>query len=267
VTAQALGNVALEDINDSDIGETFRLFFGFCGDEPGELLVVTDANGLFGMSVDLIRLLRLHGLVPPMLVVGIGYANHSHIAETLDARARDLTPSPMTAFPGSGGGEAFRRFLRGSVIPRAQVLAPAAGRTTYFGHSLGGMFGAFDLVSADRLFDRHIISSPSLWWGKRELARRDLRPVTGDAFFCIGANETDEGRRREGAGLPDGHPLKPVPNYLDMVADLVEFTDALSEQAGAGLRMTTLILPDEYHATAAPVALTRGLRWHFEGRG
>jgi predicted alpha/beta superfamily hydrolase len=263
----ALGNVSIEDINDNDIRETFRLFFGWCGDEPEDLLVVTDANGLFGMTVDLINLLQLHALVPPMLVVGIGYASASHVAQTLEARVRDLTPSPMTAFEGSGGGEAFRRFVRDSVLPRALAVAPGAEQTTYFGHSLGGLFGACDLVSGDRLFDRHIISSPSLWWGRRELMNRDLRQTTGEAFFCIGGNETDEGRRQEGARLPEGHPLKPPPTHLDMVADFIQFTATLSEQAGSGLRMTSLILPDEYHATTSPVALTRGLRWHFEGRG
>ena len=266
MTDQALGNVVIEDVRDDDIGETFRLFFGMCGDEPTELLVVTDANGLFGMTIDLVRLLQLHGILPSLLVAGVGYASASQLSETVAVRTRDLTPSPMSAFPGSGGADSFRRFLRNDVIPRARAVAPATRSATYFGHSLGGLFGTYDLVSGDKVFDRHIISSPSLWWGRRELTRRDLQHVTGEAFFCIGADETDEGRRREGAGLPDGHHLKPVPNYLDMVADLMEFATTLSQQARAGLRMTTLVVPDEYHSTASPIALTHGLRWHFEGR-
>jgi hypothetical protein len=266
VNGKGSGDATTEDVHDAEIGETFRLFFGACGDEPGELLIVTDANGLFGMAVDLVRLVRLHGLIPPILVVGVGYADASQIAQTLSARSRDLTPSPMPAFPGSGGASSFRRFLSNSVLPRARGIAPSADRTTYFGHSLGGLFGTYDLISNDRIFDRHIISSPSLWWGGRELLHRDLGLTTGEAFFCIGAEETDEGRRREGAALPKGHPLKPPSIHLDMVADLEEFTAALSAQTGEGLSMSSLILPDEYHATTSPVALTRGLRWHFEGR-
>jgi predicted alpha/beta superfamily hydrolase len=266
VAAQALGDVEVEDVEDAGIGERFRLFFGACGAEPGELLVVADGNGLFGTAVDLVRLMQLPRLVPPVLVVGVGYASAPTIVETQVQRARDFTPSPSRAFAGSGGAEAFRRFLRAEVLPRARAHAPTIERTTYFGHSLGGLFGTVDLVAADPVFDRHVISSPSLWW-RRHALLAEPHPVTrGEAFFGIGADETDAGRRREGAALPEDHPLKPVGFELDMVDDLMRFTDGLRASAGPGVRLETVVIPGEYHATVAPISLSRGLRWLFEDR-
>jgi hypothetical protein len=210
--------------------------------------------------------LQLYALVPSLLVVGVGYASASTISDTLAARERDLTPSPVAEFPGSGGANAFRRFLASVALPRARVLAPTLRRTTYFGHSLGGLFGVHDLLAEDRLFDRHVISSPSLWWDNHALLRHELPEVAaGEAFFCIGGEETDEGRRREGAALPDGHRFKPHPTYLDMVDDVRRFVARLQARAGNDLRLQSLVLPDEYHVTSPPVALTRGLRWLFEG--
>ena len=44
------------------------------------------------------------------------------------------------------------------------MLVAAARDVTYFGHSLGGLFGAHTLLTATSTFDRYICSSPSLWW-------------------------------------------------------------------------------------------------------
>ena len=242
-------------------GETYRLSVAWCGEEPADAVVLTDADGLFGMTVDLVRLMRLPAIVPPLLVVGVGYAAATGIGDTIAARTRDLTPTAVAAFPDSGGGPGFREFLRGEVLPRVGELAPTIGRTTYFGHSLGGLFGVHDLLAGDRLFDRHLLSSPSLWWDGHALLDADIGAMSGEAYLCIGAEETDDGRRREAVALPDDHPFKPPAQHLDMVRDLELFADRLAAHAGPGLRVETAVFPDEFHATVPPVALTRGLRW------
>ena len=242
-------------------GETYRLSVAWCGEDPAEALVLTDADGLFGMAVDIVRMMRLPELVPALLVVGVGYAAAVEIADTIPARTRDLTPTGVGAFPGSGGSAAFRELVRTAVMPQIQELAPSVRRTTYFGHSLGGLFGVHDLLSAERLFDRHIISSPSLWWDGHELLSAAIPQIAGEAFLGIGGDETDEGRRREAAALADGHPFKPPPQHLDMVDDLRRFADRLMAGAGPDLRLETAVFEDEFHATVPPIVLTRGLRW------
>jgi hypothetical protein len=228
---------------------------------------VTDANGLFGMAVDSIRMMQIPALLPAVLVVGIGYPTAASIADTVAIRARDLTPTPMEAFPGSGGAPAFLQFIRDELLPWVGHRFPdALERTVYFGHSLGGLFGTHALLTDPPVFDDYVISSPSLWWDhhaavqweKQWAAEHD--DLFGRAYFGIGGGETDEGRRVEATNLPDGDRFKPPPMYLDMVADLWRFTNALRRRRYPSLTVAMDVFPDEFHATAPPVVLSRGLR-------
>ncbi len=90
-------------------------------------------------------------------------------------------------------------------------IAPTVDAVTLFGQSLGGMFAVNEWLADDRLFDRYVISSPSLRW--------DDVP----AYLAIGSEETDAGRRREAAALPNDAVWKPPPTHLDMVDDLGRF--------------------------------------------
>ncbi|HZX56577.1 MAG TPA: alpha/beta hydrolase-fold protein [Ilumatobacteraceae bacterium] len=269
----ALGDVDIYDLASAEVGDTFRVFVGRCGEVPHALLLVTDANGMFGMAVDTVRLMQLPGLVPPMLVVGVGYPAAATIVETVEIRARDLTPTQTSRFEGSGGGDAFLGFIRRELLPwiaeRAQTsFAP----TIYFGHSLGGLFGAHALLSEGATFDHWIISSPSLWWDHHVMFERERSyaaahtDLTAGVWFGIGGEETDEGRRREGANLPYGHPMRPARTHLDMVADMTHFVDALRDRGYPSLTIDADIYPDEFHATVAPVVLSRGLRKIFAKR-
>jgi hypothetical protein len=83
-------------------------------------------------------------------------------------------------------------------------------------------------------------------------------------FLAIGADETDEGRRREGVNLPVGHRAKPPDQYLDMVDDVVRFAAALRSREYPSLELTTAVYPDEFHVTVPALVFTRGLR-HFFG--
>jgi predicted alpha/beta superfamily hydrolase len=267
----ALGDVEVRDVHSDVVGGPFRLFVATCGAAPRSTLVVTDANGLLGLTVDTVRLMQLPALVPPLLVVGVGYPDARTIGDTVDLRTRDLTPTPSSRFPGSGRAAAFLRFLREDVLALVERAHPGAvDDTIYFGHSLGGLLGVHDLVSDDPVFDHHIVSSPSLWWDHHRVVDdvRSAHPHPGqrqrDAFFGIGGDETDAGRRREAADLPVGHPSRPGRTHLDMVDDMARFVELLRGRVDLRLRLDARVFPGEYHATVAPVTLTHGLRHVFE---
>jgi predicted alpha/beta superfamily hydrolase len=227
---------------------------------------------LFGTVVDTIRMMHIPALLPAVLVVGIGYPGAATIVDTLAIRARDLTPTPMNLFPGSGGAPSFLQFIRGELSPWiGQRWPDSLRRRIYFGHSLGGLFGVHALFAESPVFDDYVISSPSLWWDhhapydweKHWAAGHD--DLTAQTYFSIGADETDEGRRLEATNLPEASPFKPPPTYLDMVGDLWRFTSALRRRRYPNLTVAMDVFPHEFHATAAPIALNRGLR-HLLGR-
>lgn len=267
----ALGGTEVHDLWSDAVGDTFRVFVGHCAPDPRAVLFVTDANGLFGLAVDTVRLMQIPGLVPPLLVVGVGYPDAEAVIDTVEVRARDFTPTPSSRFPGSGGADAFIDFISNELRPwLADRFPKAAGDVTYFGHSLGGLFGTYTLLSATATFDRYICSSPSLWWDNEAIftidnERPDAARLNSRVFYGIGSLETDAGRRTEAKHLADGHPAKPPAMVLDMVDDLRRFIDQLGRRNDPTLRIDSVEIDDEFHATVPAIVLNRALRrFHSE---
>lgn len=264
--AAPLGGTEVHDLWSDAVGDTFRVFVGQCGPNPQAILFVTDANGLFGMAVDTIRLMQIPGLVPSLLVVGVGYPEAEAVIDTVEIRARDLTPTPSSHMPGSGHGDAFIEFVSSELRPWLAGRFPTAvDDLTYFGHSLGGLLGTYTLLTASPTFDRYIVSSPSLWWDDEvifaiERRRAETDRLCSEVFFGIGSLETDEGRRREATNLEEGHPAKPPSGYLDMVGDLRRLIAQLAARDDPTLGITSVEIADEFHATVPGVVLSRALR-------
>lgn len=275
----ALGATEVHDVFAEPVGDTLRLFIGHChsaNTSPSHTLVVTDGNGFFGTAVDLVRSLQLMRLVPPMLVVGVGYPDAVGLRDTIQIRARDLTHSAGELHPMSGGGERFAEFLNVQLRAWCEQRWPGATEhATFFGHSLGGLFGVNLVLSQPTAPDHHarfqaaIVSSASLWWNDHDTfaAAESLDPDLGldvHVFAGIGAEETVSGRVRESAALPDSHPIKATEaDGLDMVDDLARFIDQLRRREDPSLRLDHVVLDDEFHVSVAPAVLARGLRAVF----
>jgi len=134
-----IGAAAAHDLWSDQVNDTFRVFIGECGEQPEASVFVADGNGLFGLAVDTIRLMQIPALLPSMLVVGIGYPWADTVADTIDIRARDLTPTLWPTYPGSGGAGAFLRFIRETLFEWVGRQFPSClASTVFFGHSLGG---------------------------------------------------------------------------------------------------------------------------------
>ncbi|TDT17403.1 putative alpha/beta superfamily hydrolase [Ilumatobacter fluminis] len=267
--ANALGGTDVHDLWSDSVEDTFRIFVGHCGAEPRGVLVVTDANGLFGLTVDTVRMMQIPALVPSLLVVGVGYPDAATIVDTISVRTRDLTPTPIPRAAASGGADAFIEFISTELRPWLSERFPGASDdTTYFGHSLGGLFGTYALLTAPTTFDRYIVSSPSLWWDgeaifdiERSASERD--GLRSEVYFGIGSLETDAGRRIEGRNLPTGHVAKPPSAHLDMVADMRRFVRQLASRSDPTLTLVSAEIDDEFHATVPGAVLSRALRTFF----
>src|SRR5262245_17384402 len=121
-----LGDVEVHDIASSELGMPLRIFVGHCGEAPGTTLVLTDGNGLIGLAVDTVRLMQIPGLLPSMLVVGVGYPDAAIVADTMDLRFRHLAPTPSRHHEGSGRADAFVRYFRTELFPWLDARFPGA---------------------------------------------------------------------------------------------------------------------------------------------
>ncbi len=177
---------------------------------------VSDANGAFGLTVDIVRHLQLGGHVPPLVVVGIGYPV-ALLRQTLAPRTRDLTPtvSPvMTDGAGdvvaSGGAAAFLAFVADELQPWVRERLPVGPDAVYVGHSLGGLFGASTLFERPATFRGYALASPSIWWDDHVILRHEAAYAAAHADLAatvvvtVGRPRDGRGsraRRRAGAGV------------------------------------------------------------------
>jgi len=262
-------SVSVHQLHAPSVGDDFSISVAACGPDPQATLVVTDAAGLFGTAVDTVRMMQLPGIVPSMLVVGVGYPGADLLVDTIQIRARDLTPTKTSVFEYGGGASDFAQFLHQDLRSWLRDRYPAAvDDMAYFGHSLGGLFGAFVMLTNHEVFDRYIISSPSLWWDERLLFQQEairaerLGDLATTAFFGIGGLETNDGRRLESINLADDHPAKAASDYLDMVEDMRLFLEQLRSRDYPSLAIESVVIVDEFHATVPGIVLNRALR-HF----
>lgn len=277
-----LADTDVHYLSSARAGAEFKIFVGHCGTLPAApaaspaVLYLTDANGYFGLAVDLIRSMQLSRHLPPLLVVGIGYRAGA-IAETIPARTRDLTPTSDPAFarlfpgqPAMGGAAAMLAFITDELMPwTARNYGADPAGASYFGHSFGGLFGSYVLLREPAVFRSYIIASPSLWWDNGAIFALEERyaqahgDLAATVYFGIGADETHEGRLREAQNMPPDQQAKTGARYIDMVADMARLTGRLQHRRYPALNLRTETFPGEFHITVPPLALSRGLRYAF----
>jgi uncharacterized protein len=262
------------------VGDEFKIFVGHCGDDgprPASVLYVTDANGLFGSTVDVVRLMQLSAFLPAILVVGIGYRMGA-LAETVILRTRDFTPTSDPAFTRifpdhtlMGGAGRFLAFIRDELRPWvASRYAVDVDDSMYFGHSLGGLFGTYVLLTEPRTFRRYAIGSPSLWWHDDMMFDEEAKyaathdDLPAKVFFAVGAHEDHDGRQREASRLSVDEQRKARVRFIDMVADTERMVAALRARRYPSLEIDSVVLPDEFHITVPLVNLSRALRSFFD---
>ncbi|THU03698.1 alpha/beta hydrolase [Lampropedia puyangensis] len=118
---------------------------------------------------------------PPVLV-GIGYdvpTRHDVVA-----RAFDYTP-PVLAEDGSpksdvvdrsrpgGGAELFLDLIESTIRPAVAARTSIdASHQTLWGHSYGGLFTLYAMVTRPQLFQRYVAGDPSTGWGDNALLKK-----------------------------------------------------------------------------------------------
>jgi predicted alpha/beta superfamily hydrolase len=275
-----LADTEVHYLRSEHVGDEFKIFVGHCGiaadAPPPVVLYVTDANGMFGSAVETVRFMQLSAHLPPILVVGIGY-RMGGLAETTVVRVRDFTPTVDRAFEKyfpsfsvMGGAPQFLTFLREELQPWVQARYRVADDATYFGHSMGGLFGTYVMLTEPETFRRYAIGSPSLWWDADMMFDYEARyaathaDLPARAFFAVGAFEDHDGRQREASPLPAEERAAAALRYIDMVADTERMVDRLRSRNYPSLEIDSVVLADEFHITVPQLNLSRALRHLFD---
>jgi predicted alpha/beta superfamily hydrolase len=279
------------DLASHSVDDTFRIFvarpaFGAPGRYP--LILTTDGNSAFTLLASIQRTLAL-GEIPPAYVVGIGYPTESGFIQAIQKRNRDYAPTDGGEYArtilGSSaepGAAKFLSFVTDELLPALRDGYPVdTDEPTFVGTSLGGLFGAWTLLTAPTTFRRYVLGSPSLFWNNEEVwrwedecarANADLRATV---FLGVGALETASVTRQHASAMAEsGAPhlrdrAKATMTWCDAhgwprTAEMVpELTGRLAWRGYRSLDIRGESFPDETHLSSPPVVISRGLRYVF----
>jgi hypothetical protein len=202
------------------------------------------------------------GEIPPVIVVGVGYA--SPMPAPMFLRDYELTPSTdngaleraaqwneEAGARGHGGAEGFLSFITEELAPAVEeIYGGDPEDRALSGFSLGGLFSAYALLQEKLAFQRFVIGSPSLWWDKGKLFEMEECRAGGSksmpAHLFISAGEEEE--------VPGGA----LPPWSKMVSNALEFAMRLSSRGYAGLTIEHQTISRAGHQQ--PPMLVHGLR-------
>ena len=135
------------------------------GTDRYPVLYLLDGETHFRYTAAIVDFLAANDRIPKMLVVGIASGDSRK-------RTHDLTP-PSTAeidnrfSPGNGGADAFLSFLSGELIPYVEQTYRTRPYRLLAGHSVGGLFAIYALITRPNLFNGYIAADPSLHWNNQ----------------------------------------------------------------------------------------------------
>jgi predicted alpha/beta superfamily hydrolase len=205
------------------------------------VLYVLDGQWDFGLASAIYGGQFYDGDMPEIIIVGITW--HGGHADSL--RARDFTPTSIERLPQAGGASAFLSFIKDELIPFVEAEYPArTGDRALMGSSLGGLFTLYALFHETALFDRYIVSAPSLQWddGVTYAYEADYAAhhteLPARVFMVLGERENVEALER--------------------------FADTLRAREYEGLDLETYVVANTGHAGHKPEGFTRGLQFAFE---
>lgn len=215
------------------------------------ILYLLDGNAAF----DFLTAQHL-ALVPDLVLVGVGYDTDRQFARerrTLDFTAPDgpgdgIRPDPVHAGRMAGGASQFLDRLIGPLRDAAEADLPVNPvRRSLWGHSFGGLFTLYALLTRPQAFARYAAISPSIWWDEGLIRRvaASSQPVEVPPAVLVAL-----GDKEKRSGLDGPPPDGPAPATMDFVAGL---------RAHPGLDPQVHVLRDHVHiqtiAGSLPLAL------------
>lgn len=219
------------------------------------VMVLLDADYSFSIAVNHVEHLADRGQAPDMIIVAIAYPDvYPDRRGYAMNRSRDYTPVFVENCcygpefqQASGGGPAFRDFIADELFPWLDKTYRTNGDRIYVGHSFGGLFGAFTLLTRPEVFTRYILVSGSYWYGddyviklagEKGLPRLDETKLV---YMGVGSWENQQGVHM-------------------MIDGQATFEAALKNAYGRKVVVKSRVFDDETHASIFPAVLSTGLR-------
>lgn len=208
------------------------------------VIYLVDAQWDFPLTQAIFGEQYYDGFVPASIMIGITWGGKNPNYDSL--RARDLTPTNTRQLPQSGNAPKFLSFIKNELIPFVEMkYRTKKNDRTLMGSSFGGLFTLYALFHETELFNRYVLTSPSVGWDSEVLytyeknyAEKNQRlPVR--LFIGVG-------------GLEGGE-----------VLDVRKFVDQLKARHYKDLELETRVFENIGHSGSKAEGYTRGLQAVF----
>jgi predicted alpha/beta superfamily hydrolase len=215
-------------------------------DKTYPVVYVLDGDALFGVAAHMGWMMVVGQDVPPMIVVGIGWAI-TGFDDWNYRRSRDLMPCVAEMLPISGGADDFLAFIDAELIPfvSSNYRTDPTGRMIG-GASAGGLFALYALLQKPDLFRGIIAGSPAVWACAEMMSELEKslaesgKPVNAALYMSFGSLE--------------GEWVKPAEALFNTIAS----------RNYAGLALKYELLDGETHTSVLARAYVTGLRAVFQ---
>jgi predicted alpha/beta superfamily hydrolase len=181
-----------------------------------------------------------NGTMRPFLLVGIENTQRRRDMTGPTESERDKKIAPRV-----GGSEAFRKFIRGELMPEVKRRYRTTGEAAVVGESLAGLFVVETFLLEPDLFDTYIAFDPSLWWNDQKLIKGAggllrARPGLRKMLYLASSDEKE-------------------------IADATRrLAEVLGRDAPAGVRWHYERMPEEKHSTIYHPAALKAFRAVFK---
>jgi len=168
------------------------------------------------------------------------------------------------------GADDFQQFIRRELIPLVDgKYATVEGSRTYFGHSGGGGFGLYTMLTQPDMFKNYIISSPGLIYhgdvtgGTKRYENYDFALQEVRAFIASGKS-LPEVQLYLSVGTEEE--FEPAIANFQLTSSFYRMAALLRAAAIPGLKLMTEVFAGETHQTAWPIAFIHGIQAVFGQR-
>ncbi|NTS78482.1 alpha/beta hydrolase [Catenovulum sp. SM1970] len=239
------------EIDDPDSNRVYPLFIKLPRsyhkqkEKTYPVIYLTDAWYSFQIVSGATRFPMNSGKMQEAILVAISYEKDS---KGPSSRIRDYTHIEDKSWKlATGQANAHMTFIEKSVFSFIEKNYRVNASRTYVGNSLGGLFGAYILMTKPQMFDDYVLGSPSVWFKDNDILKLNtkLNPNHHRVFIGVGTQETP-------AFNTSKH---------DMVLGAKALAAKLSSELFPNTEVKFLAIDGAVHETAFPTTATQGLYW------
>jgi predicted alpha/beta superfamily hydrolase len=214
--------------------------------EPGsekkyEVIYLTDGEWVLNLFPFIYKFAQDEDYVPPVIIVDIPnkYINGAN------QRDRDFLPVHVPSPAISGGADNFLSFLKNELIPLIDKTYPTNGTNSLYGHSYGGVFVMYALLTEPQLFESYYATDPPYGWNNNymiKLSAEKLENLPLNKILWIAGRESTY----ENNGI----------SHMDSILQL---------KAPESLHWKVAIFPNEKHNSVRLKAMYDGIKFCYSG--